>query len=568
MRKLFHAPTLLEIGGVFIGYEAFKAALQTQYHVTTGVELFDPAALHNPARLAADKRKLTELAFSTSIGTIYSAEQTAEAYDILAAMLQTAPAFQGPNKWKNFQELAPIILRASEVATMRGLGNLQENMAALTNYAHLTGAYTPATMTAASKQLLAIAERTGMPLRSLEKAMAYSLPLARGLGANMSEAALLTGALIQGGLGTRAGYAVGEILTGVLQTGGPVTAAVQRALKELGLNGVAYKGKGLTAHIAALHNLGILNTAGKLTDLNAAGGIDIAKVIASIEAASKRLSPQMFENALQAAFGIRGMRGAALLKAMSSLASAFFKSIEATPTALQQQAAFAATSQQQFEQMVARLKDIGNIPATGILPAINRILNVIVPVFDWLDKFFIKNAQASKMAGGAALGAVVGGPPGAAIGAATGSQLAPVLTTQGRSLPGGMSGGRASEAAAYGDTIRTAIENGWIAAGAQYASTEWLKRPTGMPGDPVFVRPVKQPPAEENTTIHVSAPLNVTVQGSMIGTEAEWSTFFNDWWDRHSKQVGDSVAHQIEQQQKQRRRQSFLDPALAGVPIP
>ncbi|HUC16453.1 MAG TPA: hypothetical protein VMA37_02065 [Acetobacteraceae bacterium] len=268
LSRLFHAPTMMEFAGAFLGYEAFKEALQTQYHVAAGVQLFDPAAAWNAAAMSRDIQFLSGLARQSAIGTIYTEQQTAQAFDMLAAMLATAPPFQGPDRWQNFAQLAPIVLRASEVATMRGLGSLQANMEALTWYAHVTGAYDPASMIQRSDQLLAIAERTGVSLPTLERTMSYSVPIARAAHASMSETALLTAALVQGGLGSRAGIAVGQIISGLLQTGGPITAALGSALQStqqaLGADANSYTGRRLTPHVAALHALGLLDNRGNL----------------------------------------------------------------------------------------------------------------------------------------------------------------------------------------------------------------------------------------------------------------------------------------------------------------
>lgn len=383
-RRAFSVPGL---AAGFAGYEAFKNAIQTQFNVQSAVELFDPAALRDAKRLAADEKRMDELARRTAIGTIYTTTETAQAYQMLAFMLRTAPAFQGPQKFAHFEALAPIVLRASEVATMQHLGTLEENMIAMTRYAHLLGAYAPKLMTAASNQLLATAEVTHEPLTRLEKIMAYSVPLARGLGVSVSDTALITGALIQGGLGQKAGVAVARILTGMLQTGGPITASLQTALDTLGSNAVHYKGKQLKSHILGLHELGILNAAGSLTVTDKAGDVVWSKVIAAIDAASKRLPKQAFANAVYAAFGMRGSRAANLLPVLGKLVDSFEKAVTETPTALQQQMLFAQTTQQQLQQLLARVIDVGNALATFLLPALNKLLDVLLAIFNEIDGF-------------------------------------------------------------------------------------------------------------------------------------------------------------------------------------
>lgn len=543
--KIFRMPTMVELATAFVGYEAFKSALETNYHVSAGVQLFDPEAMKNAAAMQRDITILTGLARSSAQGTIYTAKQTAEAYDILAAMLSTAPPFQGPNKWQNFSALAPIVLRASEVATMRGLGSLQGNMEALTWFAHLTGAYDPASMVKRSNQLLAIAERTGVGLPRLERTMSYAVPVARGAGADMGQTALLTAALIQGGLGQRAGYAVGQIITGLLQTGGPVTAALQANIHAV--NGALFTGKKLSAHLTALHTLGLVDAHGQVTALNAKGGVDLAKLAADIEAAGKRMSPTAFANAVHAAFGIRGMRGADLLSAMQALLPAFFKSIAETPGAAAQQAAFAKTPLQQFEQVWARLQDIGNVMATSVLPEFAGLTAMLLKVANVIDDILTANSWLAR--------ALFGGGVGALIGKFAGPSVGPALAK---------AAGLSADAGPWG----------WIAAlGLADLSNlppPWMAyEPPHVPAKPALVTvkatpPAPSLPADNHVTVTLHAP--ITVQGPLIGNEEELDMILNNWWGAHSKAITSTIEESLAKIQHQRKRTTFMDPAYSYLP--
>ncbi|MDA8051056.1 MAG: hypothetical protein M0002_13825 [Rhodospirillales bacterium] len=520
-RKFFHVPGMAALGGMFVGYEAVKSALKTDYSVRAAALLYDPTARHDPKQLAHDVRFLRELSFRTAQGTIYTAQETAAAYGTIANILRTAPKFQGKHKFPDFASVAPILLRASEVASMQSLGSLSESAKAMVMYAHLTGAYTPAATVRRTNQMLAMAEVTGMKMPALERVMSYGLPIIRALGGSMSQGALLTAFLAQAGLGRRAGYAVGQMASGLLQTGGPLTAALEQqynsAQKALGKHFIPVTKAKMNAHVLALHNLGLLDSSGRLTVLGPGGRLSIHKEIAALIAASGRMSKQALASALHAAFGIRGERGAALVAMLGHLYASFGKAVSTTPGAARQQALFAKTPLQQFEQVWARLQDIGNIMATTVLPDFLAITNMLLRLTNMIDTLFRRHPYLANALFQGALGAAVAGP----VGAVTGVTSA-LLTPHKIRRP-------------HLDTL-----------------APWVRNLLGM--------------GPSKTEVHVTAPLNVTVEGSMLGDYASLSMFLSDWWHKHSAEVGASVAHQIKATQTHHKRATFLDPAYGFLP--
>ena len=430
------------------------------------------------------------LAFAqaSTLGMSFTTEQTSQAYDMLAVMLRTAPAFQGADRFQNFAAIAPIILRASEVAQMRGPGLLDDNIRALVQYAHLIGNHGPASTTRGTDQLLAIAEATELPFSQLENIMRMAIPMAHSVNAYVPDTALFTAALIQGGLG----------------------GSTHR-----------YSRSEMNEHAAALLNLGLMNSAGQLTVLNAQGGGDIARGVADIDAAGHRMDPIAFGNALRNAFSLRGQRGAELLKVMDQLTPALFAAVNSTPGTAAQQAAFAATPLQQFEQIIARLQDIGNILATTILPDFLRMETGLLAFLNAVDDFLAHHHVIASIIGhalgGAAVGFTFGGPAGALVLGGAGAAVGAVESLPaGNPVPHEMPGYALSQEALFGRH-------------------------------------------DEPGQITVNAPLTVTVQGDMLGDYANLSAFLSQWWAQNAGSVGNTVKQQIQHMQRQSRRMTMQD---------
>jgi len=517
-----HTPNFLDSLSDFGTHELLGAAMLENEALTQSLSGFNMQ--NEPtAQRQHDLDTLHALAQIGAMGTIFTEEQTSQAFDMLAAMLRTAPAFQGVDKFQNFAAIAPIILRAPEVAQMRNLGSLDDNMRALVQYAHLTGDYTPAGMTRRTDQLLAIAEAVGLPFGQLERIMSMAIPMARSVGASVSETALLTAALVQGGLGGRSGFAMGQIFSGLLQTGGPLSATLQNELESVNrsLGGTAHRftHSEMNEHIAGLVRLGLMNSLGQLTVLNSAGGVDIARVVTDIDASGHRMDPIAFGNALRNAFSVRGQRGAELLKVMDQLTPALFAAVNSTPGAAAQQAAFAATPLQQFEQVIARLEDIGNILATTILPDFLLLEGGLLAFLNAVDDFLAKHKFLASLIGhtliGTAGGFAVGGPGGAFMGATVGA-------------------------------VKAIVDD--------------ISRPRAVPpGSPFAVLLAPQNAEKEAPNVTVNAPLTVTVQGDMLGDYANLSAFLSQWWAQNAGAVGNAVQQQIRQMQRQSRRMTMRD---------
>ncbi|MGH7117978.1 MAG: hypothetical protein ACREFP_03125, partial [Acetobacteraceae bacterium] len=91
--------------------------------------------------------------------------------------------------------------------------------------------------------------------------------------------------------------------------------------------------------------------------------------------------------------------------------------------------------------------------------------------------------------------------------------------------------------------------------------------PTGAHGDPVFTHPIGLPHAAPGpTTINVNVHAPLTVEGSLLATEAQIDALIGGWWNAHGRLIGDTVAARIDQQQKHAHRRTLAGPAMAGSP--
>lgn len=544
-RRAFSIPGLA-IG--FAGYESFKQAMTENLALTQSLAMFNMGRL-SPAQKQADMSMLRDLARQSAIGTIYTEAETARAM-LGAAQIS---GFTGPKGMAQFASVFPIALRMAEVGQMQGLGSIKENIKAAIGYAHLTGRYSAKALVPGLDQVLAIAERTHSTIAQVLTTEKYGMPMAVAAGANVDQTADLIGFLMRAGLGRSAGYSVGQMILGVLKTGGALNAqlsdARNAAQKQLGAHAEHFKN--MKGHQAALHALGILDAAGRLTVLNKSGGIDLAKVVADIQRFAATHTKALVEGVLYNAFGTRGLRGAALIAEQQKRLAAFEKLVAGTLGAAAQQSLFAHTPLQEFEQLLARLEDIGNVLAANLLPALGEFLAFLDRTLGSIDRFLARHHLAAGAAGGAAVGAAVGSivpGVGTAVGAAVGAGV-------------GVAAVGLSEAAQPDKHAPTHSANSLAAAIRRRALHEPIVvRPAGTHGDPIFTHPVGGPaPAPGPMTINQD--FHVTVNG--IADALGITGLMNEWWGTHRGDVAAAAKDAVQQQVQQNRRRTFLDHGLA-----
>ncbi len=472
---------LLSIPGLAAGatiYESMKQALSENLALTQTLSAFN-IPNETARQHAAHLARLHAPARQSAIGTIYTEAETANAMLGAAQM----SGFTGQQGIAQFASVFPIALRMAEVRQMQGLGSIAENIKAAIGF------------------------------------------------------------LMRAGLGRSAGFSIGQMILGVLTAGGPINAqlAQYRAAVDRALGKSAPKFQNLTAHVAALEDLGILNRAGRLTVVNKHGGVDIGKILADIQQYGAHHTQTDLADVLYKAFGIRGMRGATLLALQQSPFSQFQKLIAGTPGAAAQQAAFAQTPLQKFEQLLARLQDIGNVLATALLPELAVLLKYLDVLFGTIDRWLAQHSQATKVAAGARVGAMIAGPPGAVIGAGIGALAGTAATMpEGTSTPHHMIGAGKAAAALLG---RPAL-------------------PQGTQGDPLYVHPRGVLPAAPQIT--VNAPQNVTIHADGV-TPQDVIRALREANQQFAEMVRLTTIQAFNQVQQHQKRRTFLDPGLGGA---
>ncbi len=245
--------------------------------------------------------------------------------------------------------------------------------------------------------------------------------------------------------------------------------------------------------------------------------------------------------------GIRGMRGATLLALQQSLFSQFQKLIAGTPGAAAQQAAFAQTPLQEFEQLLARLQDIGNLLGTALLPELAVLLKYLDVLFGTIDRWLAKHSQAAKVAAAAAAGMYIGGPPGAVIGAGIGAGGAIVYEYATGDLQAN------TPEQARRNSVLVHNQGSGLAAAIYHRAS-----PQGTHGDPLYVHPLGVPPAAPQITQNVTIHADGVTPQDVIRALREANQQF-------AEMVRLTTIQAFNQVQQHQKRRTFLDPGLGGA---
>lgn len=396
-------------------YEAGKMALTERQSLAETLQ-----AMQLPTSGPASEpfyRQMYALMARSAEGTIYTEATTARASVEAAKIL----GFSGVKGANQFASIFPVILRMAEVGQQYGLGGLNQNILSASMYAHLTGRYSATSLGPGLDKVLALSMHTGMSITSLERTMSQGLPMVKAAGANVDLGGELVGFLARGGLGRRAGYAVGQMLVGLLTTGGPLTAHLAKVKGALihTLGGNTPHLPGRSKHIQALEDLGLMDPHGQLTVLDKQGNINLRAVMQDIANAKAHMTRANLLQALHAALGVRGLRGAALLDMTNFLA--FDKTISGTASSVALQKQLAQQPLQQLQQVWARLKDIANVMATAVLPDFETLTGALLHLVTGIDRFMRVHPMLAKMIVEGAAGYMIGGPLGAAAGITAGA---------------------------------------------------------------------------------------------------------------------------------------------------
>lgn len=433
---------LFSLPGLAVGlsaYEGFKSALSTDLYEREALMLMGRPTTGAAGNAAA--ARLHGLIRGSAVGTIYTQQQTAEAYSVGAGVLVQSNDKRGI---ASYNKLFPTLLRTSEVAAQFGLGSVTSNVAALSGLPHLLGQYDPAKMSAIDDLLLKVAEATHHSLTSVVRASSLALPPLIAAGVNPSEALTYLATGIRGGLQNRAGYALGQMVLGLTDTGGALSGhLVKERAALLHTHGKPSYGGKMSAHTAALHAMGLVNSQGRLTVMDKHGDLNLDAMVSDVVRFAQAHDKQTYLSTLHAGFGVRGMRMMEILVKGQQQVAALEKRLAALPSGAAQQAELANTPMQKLEQVLARLQDTLNDLATRVLPQFTTGVDGLLAVVNRLDAFFSggggPKGRVAGFGAGAALGATIGGklfgPEGAVIGAIIGGEAALMLGAHGKLPP-------------------------------------------------------------------------------------------------------------------------------------
>lgn len=427
-------PELIESGTI---YEAMKTGMSEQYSLQRAALMMGITPGSGEWNTAI--KKLRGVAAQAAQGTIYSQAETAAG---MAAFAQEF-GFTGKAALSRIGNIFPEALRMAEVSKMMGLGTLDSSLAAAIEFAHMTGNYDPKQLSKSLNTLMAISLHAGQSPSAEENIMKYILPLGMAGGMNPTQLAMLVGFAQQKGFNTStAGTSLSAMILGLteLATPGQMSAhggalhneyeALRAALKNTQYGGAEshLSHSMIERHIQALKTLGMMSSSGQLNVLNSHGVVDMNKVIALIQQDAHKFAPAILQGLLEQAFSMRGVRMAGLITdpKFEEWFKRYQKMIESTPGAAAMQGILASHSVlQQFEQMTARLSDIGNDLSTALLPALKAGFAATNAILTDIENMLKAVPGLASVSGGAAVGAVIGGviagPPGALVGGGAGA---------------------------------------------------------------------------------------------------------------------------------------------------
>src|SRR5487761_2625293 len=482
---------MAEIGEVAAGYESAKQSMEEDLALRNAlIEGFH--FKDNTPAFHKGMQQLRDTVHTGSEGTIFSESRVAQALPFMAR----ESGFVGEKGLAEFQRVFKPALQAAEVAKMSHLGGLEDSLSASMEYAHMTGTYDPAGVEQRLNVLRSIAQLSRHSMRGEESILKYSVPIGMAAGIGADETAMMTGFLQQRGFNSStAGTGLSAMILGALRTGGGINAHlestrshVEQQLKSaLGLKpeeAMAGRARG-TQHVSALEQLGI-ESGGHLTAVDQHGNFDFGKMVAEINHYAASHTHQQVLQALHDAFGVRGERVASTFigpDSMQQLAR-YNRAVQTSPTAREIQTDLARSPLQGFEQMVARLADVGNTLATATLPALNGAFQLVTAGLTGLNDFLRSHQHVAEVGGAGMLAAAT---TALFVGTrAVGRRLLGGLGGVGRGLTGAAEGSEGGAVAAGGSGL-IAATGGLAAAGAlSYAGVSGLDRASDWLEDKIF----------------------------------------------------------------------------------
>ncbi len=451
--------------------DALKSAAEEENAITRtliGLQI-DPASAEGQAAAM----KLRQTYRSASDNTLYSEKNTAMAGAVFAREIGFTGAEGGVQK---FQNMFPIALRSAEISQQEGLGDLDSSLTANLEYAHMTGRYDQKGYTKALNVLQQVATLTDNTVAGEEGILKYSVPIGRAGGMDPDKVAEVTGFLQQSGFNSStAGTGLSQLMLGVLQSGGGISAHLEggRRNAERELTNALHlspadqaagrKEAHGSAHVQALREMGITDAKGNLTVLNEHGGLNLDALFKDISAFAQTHSPTDTLRAYHDAFGTRGERIAGIMNDPAALArlQRFESNVDTGAekfSAENVQNILSETTEQKFQQAMARLADAANAAATPLLGIAKSMLTGVVGGLNFVDHELQENPVPAGILGGAAVG-------GAAYGTFRVGKGAIRVARKVLSHITGGGGGAAAEAAEGAEAVEAVASGGGLLAG-------------------------------------------------------------------------------------------------------
>lgn len=314
----------------------------------------------------ADKAKDLEFTYAKQYAFATGGHVLPFAEAILSAsrLLRTLPA----DKQKTMIDAA--MPAAALEAKMKGLP-LPEAMASFIELAHMSGAYDPKSAVPLFESMYQASLSTDLTLGQITRAAGYALPSIHASGANSGDTLLLLATMMQAGIlntksGTWLNNMVLNALPNTLGSGLFKNNLQNQALQKLGL----YVG-----NKAQFYKNGV---ADPLTE------------VALLAQARLRMKPEEFNAALRRAFGIEGMRAAALFSEPQVIANLhkladLVKNAPASELVSQSMKTYSTVAKS--DQTIANANmTIMNMSSTLMSPA-NYLLDKTSSFFGWTADF-------------------------------------------------------------------------------------------------------------------------------------------------------------------------------------
>jgi hypothetical protein len=333
--------------------------------------------------------QLRGVAAQGTAGTIYTESRAAQAMPGAAGVL----GFGGDTSksraeaLRKFSAIFPTAVQFGEVAEMQGMGSLDQAVTAAIAFAHMTDRYEPKQLESGLDRLLNIARLTHETVGGEAGILKYSVPVGQAAGMKADDVAALTGFLqVVGFSGTTAGTGLGQLIMGLKPS------SLQRMD---------------TGHSKAMVAMGLMDKDGKIAkDVAPGGKLDAMALLKHIADYAGKNKPLEVLETLRNAFTVRGMRVAGVLENEDTIGRLknYLDQLNRLPGASATQKALAQSPMQQFEQVMARLSDVGNTLATATLPGLKVAFEVLQTSLASFNKFLQDNQPVAAGLGYAAEG--------------------------------------------------------------------------------------------------------------------------------------------------------------------